>query len=229
MTVPPAPRGAGVVSARLAARRCRAFVGALVLRPSGGGVIGVISPQRGEGRSTVAAGLALSLAHEGGGRVLLLDLDIERPTQAATFGISPGPGVRDCLGAARDLETVTAAIAPRLWLAPPGGGGALASPGLLRDVAESGLLDDCRATFTWTVVDLPPILDAPGVAPVAARADECLLVGRYRRTRVAAMARAAGMLPAPPLGCVMTAHACPVPGWFSRLLGTGSERLRGRC
>jgi Mrp family chromosome partitioning ATPase len=211
-----------VIPAGVAVRHYQAFVDALERRPAGGGIISVVSPQRGDGRSTVAAGLALTLAHEGGGRVLLLDLDLERPAQAARFGVAPDPSVRDCLDAPRDLDAVTTLLAPRLWLVPAGSGDPVASLGLLSAVGESGFLDDCRAAFTWTVVDLPPILDAPGVAPVAARSDECLLVGRYRTTRVEAMARAAALLPTPPLGCVMTAHSSPVPEWISRLVPGGA-------
>ena len=225
MTALDAWSSVAVDPARLAARECRALLDVLVGRPAGGGVVAVVSACRGEGRSTVAAGLALALAHEGGGRVLLLDLDLDRPAQAARFGVAGDPGVRDCLDAYQDLGSVTATITLNLSLASPGSGDAVASLDLLNGVVDRGLFDECRAAFTWTVVDLPPILDAPGVARVAARSDEWLLVGRYRSSRVEAMLRAAALLPTPPLGCVMTADASPVPAWIGRLGRGRTARL----
>jgi polysaccharide biosynthesis transport protein len=203
--------------------RYRAVVDALLaLRPGGGGLVGVVSPGRGDGRSTVAAGLALALAQEeDAGRVLLLDLDLERPAQAARFGVPLQRGLRDCLADPRRLGQATAMVGPRLWLLPAGTETPGASLDLLEGVVEGGLLDDCRAGFAWTVADLPPLLGPLGAAPVATRSDGSLLVGRYRATRLEALAGAAALLPRPPLAVVMTGHASPVPEWLTRLLGLG--------
>jgi Mrp family chromosome partitioning ATPase len=191
----------------------------LANRPDRGGVIAVVGHGRDEGRSTVAAGLAAALAEHAGGRVLLMDLDLERSVQAARWGMPAAPGVVDCLQSPGRLAEVARSIRARLWLVPAGVGGRPASAGLLRDVTDSGLLAACRSAFTWTVVDLPPILEAPDVVSLAARVDDCVVVGRYRRTRVDAVARSAALLSRPVLGCVMTDHGSSIPAWAMRLLG----------
>jgi len=71
--------------------RCRLALGSLVGLEDEG-VIEVSSPRRKEGRTSVAAALALVLASTRAGRVLLLDLDFERAAQADLFSIAPSPG-----------------------------------------------------------------------------------------------------------------------------------------
>jgi Mrp family chromosome partitioning ATPase len=191
----------------------------LANRPDRGGVIAVVGHGRDEGRSSVAAGLAAALAEHAGGRVLLMDLDLERSVQAAMWGMPAAPGVVDCLESSGRLAEAARSVRGRLWLVPSGGGGRPASAGLLRMVTDGGLLAACRSAFTWTVVDLPPILEAPDVVPLAARVDHCVVVGRYRRTRVDAVARSVALLSRPVLGCVMTDHRPSIPAWAMRLLG----------
>jgi Mrp family chromosome partitioning ATPase len=197
-----------------------AVVDSLAEGPWDGGIIGVVSPHRGDGRSTVAAGLALTLARETEGPVLLVDLDVERPAQATRFGAAPEPGLRDCVDAPRRLRPVAVQVGRGLWLVPAGRGTPMESLRALEGVAGSGLLDECRASFTWTVLDLPPVLDAPSaVAPVVAGSDCCVLVGRHRGTRVDALTRTAALLGRPVVGFALTADRSRVPAWISRCLG----------
>ncbi|MEA2670990.1 MAG: polysaccharide biosynthesis transport protein [Chloroflexota bacterium] len=191
----------------------------LASRPDRGGVVAVVGHGRDEGRSTVAAGLAAALAEHAGGRVLLIDLDLESSVQAARWEMPASPGVVDCLESPGRLAEVARSVRGRLWLLPAGVGGRPASAGLLHDVADGGLLAACRSAFTWTVVDLPPLVEAPDVVSLAALVDHRVMVGRYRRTRVDAVARSAALLCGPVLGCVMTDHRPPIPAWAMRLLG----------
>lgn len=50
-----------------------------------------------EGKSFVAANLALSLASEKDNRVLLVDADVARPSIPAMLGVEPGPGLMDAI------------------------------------------------------------------------------------------------------------------------------------
>jgi Mrp family chromosome partitioning ATPase len=195
-------------------------VDSLAEGPWEGGIIGVVSPRRGDGRSTVAAGLALTLARETEGPVLLVDLDVERPAQATRFGVAPEPGLRDCIDAPRRLRPSAVRAGRRLWLVPTVRGTPTESLRALEGVVESGLLDECRASFTWTVLDLPPVLDTPAaVAGIAAGSDCCVLVGRHRGTRVEALTRTAALLARPVVGFALTADRSRVPAWISRCLG----------
>jgi Mrp family chromosome partitioning ATPase len=172
----------------------------------GAGVIGVISPGRLDGGSAVATDLAVAVAQEIEGRVLLLDLDLEGPGEWARFGVPVRQGLHDCLDEPWRLDAVTVCVRPSLWVVPAGRGTLEQGADLLRRVVGSRLLDSCRTTFTWTIVGFPPILDVPGGPAAAAHVDGCLLAGRYRITRVDALEAAARSLPRPPIGFVMIDH-----------------------
>jgi Mrp family chromosome partitioning ATPase len=220
-----AGRGAGRHAAEravLGRAAMRSLAGALIGRLGPGGMVGVVSPHRGEGRSSVAAGLALTLAGETGARVLLLDLDAERPAQAAAFGVEAPAGTGDRPGEAAWPAAAAVPVRPGLWVLPVAATSPAGAQRLLREVATGGLLDGCRAGFAWTVADLPPLLGAPGAAAVAGLLDGCVLVGRHRSTATGALARAAALLPRASAGFVMTAHASPVPAWIRRILMTAS-------
>jgi Mrp family chromosome partitioning ATPase len=67
-------------------------------------IIGVTSSLRGEGRTTIAAGIAAA-AHEARGlRTILVELDFEGPSLARKFGIVPVPGVAEVLRGEATLE-----------------------------------------------------------------------------------------------------------------------------
>jgi Mrp family chromosome partitioning ATPase len=174
-------------------------------------VIAVVSAERGDGRSAVAAGLALGIARSSEASVGLLDLDFEHPVQSRIFFVAPAPGLSDYLIDGTPLRAVSIRGNSRLCVLPAGarrGQGAW----LLRELAAGGLLDACRQRFTWTVVDLPPVLENPDATLLADLADAYLLVGHHRRTKIGDIEAAARLVPAGrPTGFVMTAAASSAP------------------
>lgn len=59
--------------------------------------IGVISPRRGEGKTFIAAHLAIALALDCNHTVLLVDANLRRPALHRLFGMSPEPGLSNHL------------------------------------------------------------------------------------------------------------------------------------
>ena len=198
---------------------CRRAFSGLATRLPESGVVAVTSPYRGEGRSSVAAGLAVGLSRETEGRVLLADLDVARPSQASLFGVHPEPGVVDHLEDRGSLRVIGGGPSRRLWLLPAGSPPRGGVSRFVHLLTVSGFFESCRQAFSWTVLDLPPLLDTPEAAMLVRQADACILVGRYRSTALNAVSRTAELIPADcPTGFVMTQDTSRVPGWISRLL-----------
>ena len=196
----------------------RSFIG-LSNRLPEGGIVAVTSAYRGEGRSTVAAGLAVSLSRESQGRVLLADLDVQRPCLAERFGVHPEPGVVDQLEESSTLRIVGGGPSRRLWLLPSGARPVGGISRFVHQLLESGFFAQSRGAFDWVVLDLPPLLDNPEAALLVSASDACILVGRYRSTAVNAVSRAAELIPPDcPTGFLMTEDSSRVPSWIARLL-----------
>ena len=178
-------------------------------------VIAVASPGRRDGRSTVAAGLALWIARETDQRALLLDLDFAHPGQAEIFGVTSAPGLAEFVSGDDALRGIGNADG-RLWLLPAGLRTNQAPPGLLHRLTAGEAYRACRDRFAWTIVELPPLLDSAVVSRWADAADACVLVARYRSTPMPALERAARMLSGGrPTGVVMTADS-GIPEWVRR-------------
>ena len=143
--------------------------------------VAITSPVRGEGRTTVAANLAVALA-DAGRRVVLVEGDLRRPRLAAWLGVEESEGLT---GVLRGATTVDEAV--RRWGAstlsvlpagpvPEGPSELLESeemPRLLRELGE-------RADIV--IVDTPPVLYVTDAAIIARGCDATLLLARCGRT-----------------------------------------------
>jgi capsular exopolysaccharide synthesis family protein len=136
-----------------------------------------------EGKSTVSANLACTLAQRTGERVLLLEGDLRRPSLSQLFGIGKNPGICEQLKGERSLVTSIYRLeGPDLWIMPAG-----IAPShpleLLQSAALPGLLDQLSAWFDWLIIDSPPLLPLADTSIWARLADGILLVTRQGTTR----------------------------------------------
>src|SRR5437763_349120 len=70
-------------------------------------VVAVCSALAGEGKTTVAVGIAVTVAQDfPERRVLLVETDLQRPVLAEDFGIEASPGLADCLVTGPSLLSV---------------------------------------------------------------------------------------------------------------------------
>jgi receptor protein-tyrosine kinase len=203
---------------RIFLERCReAF--AKLNRIVGQGVIAVVSPHRSEGRSSVAAGLALSLAQDLDRQVLLVDLDLRQPGQGVLFDVNDSPGMVEYLENDAPLRLTAGGMSRRLWLLTAGATTGDRVARMAHLVAHSEFFVACRQYFGWTVVDLPPLLETSEASYLAGLADACVLVGRYRRSSIHALTRALALIPNDrPTGFVLTGNQSRVPAWINRLI-----------
>lgn len=144
-------------------------------------VIQITSPTPGDGKSTIAANLAVSIA-QSGKRVLLLDADMRRPSIHHAFGIKTQEGFPQVL---LGEKTWRAAIyeceeIPGLSILPCGA--RPANPAELISTPRVGeLIEEMRSHFDFIIMDTPPVLAVTDPCPVAARVDGVILTIRIKK------------------------------------------------
>jgi succinoglycan biosynthesis transport protein ExoP len=166
----------GASSAQEAFRRLRLaiFVGKRPRKQRHAFVI--TSPERGDGKTTVAANLGRTIA-QAGLRVVLIDGDLRRPALHTHFGEPGEPGFRDVLEGTPTSNVIRQVGTEDLFLIPAGLPTDRA--GQLLEAADwSGILKKLRTEYDVVLVDGPPILDVSDALVLAAPSDGVLLVLR---------------------------------------------------
>jgi len=153
--------------------------------------VGVISAANGEGKTLTAINLALGVAAEPNQSVLLMDLDLKRPSIARTLGLQLDQGLEAWFAGSAKLENLWCGLegAERLFLMPTLAAVPDSSEVLARS-ATAKMLQDLkeRDPGRLMIVDLPPVLLSDDVITLAPRLDAVVLVvteGRTRREDVA--------------------------------------------
>ncbi|MDI3299558.1 MAG: CpsD/CapB family tyrosine-protein kinase [Bacillota bacterium] len=146
-------------------------------------VILVTSPGPGEGKSVVAANLAIVTA-QGGRRTLLLDADLRRPVQHRLLEKSGRRGVTNLLAEAgrEPEELVQPTGIDGLDLLPAGP----VPPNPAELVATEGmrrLVEWTRDRYETVVLDAPPVLAVTDAILLGTCVDGVLLVSRAGQTR----------------------------------------------
>ena len=143
-------------------------------------VIQVTSPNASDGKSTVAANLAICIA-QSGKRILLIDADLRKPRQHKVFGLQPKVGLASVIaGEAEWKDAVHATPVPGLSLMPCGPHPQNPAE-LLTQPRFKELLDALREEYDFVLIDTPPLLAVSDPSVVAPRADGVLLVVRVSK------------------------------------------------
>jgi non-specific protein-tyrosine kinase len=156
--------------------------------------ISLTSPNPGEGKSTIAANLAIALA-QAGFVTALVDADLRRPTQHRIFSVSNDRGLSSLLAYPEHDWSWAArgTMIPNLTLIPSGplppNPADLLSLDRLRQI-----LDDLRSVVDVIIVDSPPILAVSDPLIIAAHMDGTALVTLGSKTRLDALKRAVQIL-----------------------------------
>lgn len=149
----------------------------------------VTSALQGEGKSTIAANLALAIARTDR-QVWLVDGDLRRSTLDRMFPEADSPGLASFLaGQAESGDIVKAAPAPNLWFVAAGP--TVPNPAeLLGARRMATLMDEARAKADVVVMDSPPVLPVTDAEVAGAQADGALLVVKAGQTERRALAHA---------------------------------------
>ncbi|MCU1537400.1 MAG: Chromosome partitioning protein [Humibacillus sp.] len=135
----------------------------------------VTSSIAGEGKSTTAANLAISLS-DAGKSVVIIEGDLRRPRLLEYLGFEGAVGLTDVLvGRLTVEETLQQFGRSRLWML--GSGPIPPNPSeLLGSSRMADLIDALTATFDYVIVDAPPLLPVTDAAVVSTVVDGALVV-----------------------------------------------------
>jgi len=140
-------------------------------------VLGVSSPAKGDGKSLVAANLALAFANAGS-RTLLIDGDVRRGTQHTTFDAPVTPGLVEYLNGVANVDSIMRPTSsPQLFLIPRGTRRNRAPELLVTDLMGTLILA-MRREFDVVIIDSPPLVAGMDAYALGAAAGSMLIVLR---------------------------------------------------
>lgn len=203
-------------------------------RTAGGGAAAqrvlVCSPLPAEGKTFCATNLALAMAAEKDGEVLLVDADFAKPSILSLLGLRGGKGLMDALAdpQIRVEDCVVATDIPGLFVLPAGNRTASDSE-YLASSHTAEVLDRLTrgAPNRMVIFDSPPALAASPAAELAKYAGQALVICRADQTGQRALEDALSLLSAcPDIKLLLnSANFSPSGRKFGAYYGYGGETL----
>lgn len=140
----------------------------------------ITSSISGEGKSTVAGNLAISLS-KNNHKVLVIDCDLRKPSLHNKFNIENEYGVGEILLGENELKSSIKKIDSRLSV--------LTAGKIKNDTAElfatenmKQLLDEVRITYDYIIIDSAPIIPVADTSVLARGIDAAVLVVRANKS-----------------------------------------------
>ena len=159
-----------------------------------GGVMLVTSAGPGEGKSTTAANLAVSLAQIGK-KIVLVDADLRRPSVHKIFGLDNSVGLSDLFGSEHmePEQVMQSTPVPTLRVIPSG-----PIPPNPAELLDSRLMTQIFTTLRqdtdMVIVDSPPVLPVADASILGSRCSGTVLVVDSGKTRTETARRALATL-----------------------------------
>lgn len=155
--------------------------------------LAIVGPHRGEGRSYLAANLAVSFA-QAGERTLLIDADLHNASQHRYFKLENAAGLSNLLaGQLQDGMVQFVAGIPGLAVLPSGPLPPNPQELLARPVFQR-ILEQSASTFSVVIVDSPAMEEGIDATLLARATRAVLAVARTNLTRTDAFAETAAMM-----------------------------------
>lgn len=140
--------------------------------------LAITSPTAGEGKSLIAANLAVAMAMESNQTVLLVDMDLRNPSIREYFSLNTQIGLKDYMECDLDLADVLVNPSIERLVILPGKGRAENSAELLSSAKMANLVADLKSQYDSRMIifDMPPILQTDDVLLASNHIDCALLV-----------------------------------------------------
>ncbi len=136
--------------------------------------LAVMSPCRGDGKSTVALNLAKAMANLQP-RVLLIDADLRRPSLHEKTAIDNGRGLSDVIGGSCSLSAAAQCVEPNLDLLTSGT--RVDNPvTVLQSERFEQLMKEAQRSYSVVIVDAPPLRAFSDGLLICTQVDGTLLV-----------------------------------------------------
>jgi len=130
----------------------------------------------GEGKTFVAANLAMVIVRQKGRRVLLIDADLRKPGLHTLFGAQSAPGLTEYLAGESDETSVIQQGPVANFCFTPAGKLSSNSGELIGNGRLAQLIARTAPSFDWIVIDSPPALAVSDASVIATASDGVLLV-----------------------------------------------------
>jgi protein-tyrosine kinase len=148
----------------------------------GASMLAVVSPRVGDGRSRLAAELAISFAQLGK-RTLLVDADLRRSGLQKLFDYEGNDGLAESiLGDSPPLLHPVKDVA-QLQFLPAGSAGSANPLELLSDNRLAKIIEKWRRDHTFVVIDTPPLADHADAVAVAKLVGRVVMLSRAKHTK----------------------------------------------
>ena len=154
-------------------------------------VIGITSTLPNEGKSTIAAALALHMTHAGD-RVILADCNLQNRALSHELAPTAASGILDIMpGPISVSETIWTDSASGLVFLPVGNNSrSICATDLLKSDGAGKVFQTLRETYDYIIVDLPALTSSTGVRSAAHLLDSVILVVEWGSTDAAVVGRA---------------------------------------
>jgi capsular exopolysaccharide synthesis family protein len=166
------------------------------MRANGWNVLAITSAGPGDGKTLTALNLAITMAREVNHTVLLVELDLRRPTVHSLLGYEPGPGITDFL--LRDTPLSEVMFNPGIdrLVVIPAGPPVESSSELLSSPRMVDLVRELKERYPSRLVlfDVPPLLTSDDGLAFVPYVDAALLVVAEGQTSYEDIERAKNML-----------------------------------
>jgi succinoglycan biosynthesis transport protein ExoP len=177
--------------------------------------VGIVSASPGEGKSTVALGLATALAREEDCRVLLVDGDLRKPALEGYLRLPRTTGLYEWLLGSEPAVSLRRVEPQGFYLVAPGLTPQV-RPELLGSTRMAAFLGHARESFDYVLVDCSPLVPVADSVIIQDLLDGFLFVVRARRSHKETIVKALSHLrPDRVRGVVFNDHREVIPGYKS--------------